>query len=387
MRGALAIASDSNRQQAGIALLVVMVMILVLSVLAGGFAYSMRVETKLAKNTALDTDLQWLGRSGVELAKYVLAQQANIPEPFDALKQKWAGGPGNTNDILSEISLENNLVGEGMFSIQIIDAERKLNINAATEPVLQQALTLIGVDASGLSTIVDSFKDWRDKDENQSLAGAESDYYLSLKPPYVCKNGPIGDMTEMLLIKGVTPEVFWGPNNTNQALGGLGALASSWASPLPTSVGPRRNASGSRSRGSIFGLQSYGASAISVGLVDLFTAVAARQININTASASVLQMIPGVDANMAAAIVQARAGYDGMEGTLDDTPFASPSEVINVPGVSRQLAGAMNQFCTVRSFTFEVRVDAEINGYHRTFVALLRRANSRDIQTLYMHWE
>lgn len=366
-----------------------MVMILVLSVLAGGFAYSMKVETKLAKNTALDTDLQWLGRSGVELARYVLSQQANIPEPFDSLKQKWAGGPGNSNDILADITLENNPVGDGTVSIKIVDAERKLNINSANDAVIQQALTLIGVDAATFSVIVDSIKDWRDRDESQSLAGAESDYYLNLSPPYVAKNGPIGDLTELLLVKGVTPEIFWGPNSTNKNTGGLGAMASAapFQQVLPPSMGSRGGRGLGALRGTTMGLQGYGAASIPVGLVDLFTAVGARQMNINTASAAVLQLIPGVDAHMAGAIVQARAGYDGAEGTLDDTPFASPSEVAGVPGFSPQLAAVMGQFCTVRSFTFEVHVDAEINGYQRKFVALLRRVNARDIQTLYMHWE
>jgi len=79
------------RRPAGIALIIVMVVILVLAALAGGFAYSMKVETTLARNASYDHDLEWLGRSGVELARYVLAQQL---EPCDALNQKWAGGPG-----------------------------------------------------------------------------------------------------------------------------------------------------------------------------------------------------------------------------------------------------------------------------------------------------
>ena len=377
------------RSDQGIALVMVMVMIVVLSVLAGGFAFSMKVETKLAKNTALDTDLQWLGRSGVELAKYVLSQQLNIPEPFDALRQKWAGGPGQTNDILSDISLENNQVGEGSFSIQIIDTERKLNINSAQEPVLQQALTLVGADASALSTIVDSIKDWRDRDERQSLAGAESEYYMNLRPPYVSKNGPIGDLTELLLVKGVTPELFWGPSRTgNLGGGGLGGLAGPGAIPYQ----PQFGQPSSRRLGLQGGLRAGAANPFALaaapgGLVDLFSAISARQININTASASVLQLIPGIDANAASAIVQARAGYDGAEGTIDDTPFANPSEIVNVPGVNPAVAAQMSAFCTVRSFTFEVHVDAQINGYRRTFVALLRRANARDIQTLYMHWQ
>lgn len=347
---------------AGIAMIIVMVMIFVLGILAAGFAYSMKVETKLASNTSLESDLEWLGRSGVELARYVLAQQLSIPENFDSLKQKWAGGPGNTNDALAEISLENNRVGEGIFSIKIIDMERKVNINVAGEALLQQALTLIGVDAAGFSTIVNSIQDWREPGNNSRISGAKSDYYLELNPPYVAKNGPIGDLSELLLVKGITPEMYWGPGGSNQSSQAIQPVRSIYNQPL-----------------------AMGSTA--VGLVDLFTAVSFPLININTASAAVLQLLPGVDANTAAGIIQARSGFDGAEGTEDDIPFQNPGELINVPGMSPQFVGQVRNLCGVRSYTFEVHVDAQIYQYKRRFVALLRRLSARDVRVLYMHWQ
>ena len=55
-------------------------------------------------------------------------------------------------------------------------------------------------------------------------------------------------------------------------------------------------------------------------------------ININTASAQVLQLIPGIDPSLAQGIISTRAGLDGMDGTEDDMPFRTPGELINVPG-------------------------------------------------------
>ena len=63
-----------HHRPAGIALIIVMICITVLALLAAGFAYSMKVETKLAQNSGSDTEMTWLGLSGVELARYVLAQ-------------------------------------------------------------------------------------------------------------------------------------------------------------------------------------------------------------------------------------------------------------------------------------------------------------------------
>src|SRR5438046_9345785 len=124
----------------GIALIIVMMVIVVLGILAAGLAYSMIVEMKLARNVDSESDMEWLGRSGVELARYVLGQQLNIPSEagFDALNQKWAGGPGGTNDLLADITLENNQLGRGRFSVKIIDLERRVHINFANEEILIQ---------------------------------------------------------------------------------------------------------------------------------------------------------------------------------------------------------------------------------------------------------
>ncbi|MCX6881604.1 MAG: hypothetical protein NTV12_03710, partial [Verrucomicrobia bacterium] len=67
------------RKDRGIAIIIVMIVIVVLSVLAGGFAYTMKVETKLARNSSYESDMEFLGRSGVELGRYVLAMQLGLP--------------------------------------------------------------------------------------------------------------------------------------------------------------------------------------------------------------------------------------------------------------------------------------------------------------------
>ena len=355
-----------GQKNRGMALMIVMVVIFVLGIIAAGFAYSMKVEMRLARNHNQEADLEWLGRSGIELAKYILGQQLTIAaEPFDSLNQKWAGGTGVTNELLADINLDNNELGPGVFSIKIIDAERKYNINVADEMILKQAMNLIGVEAVDASTITESILDWRDIDDDERLSGAENRYYLNLNPSYVAKNGPLDDISELLLVKGVTPEIYWGPSGAQGHGKGAGTI-------------PVMN----KSR---LGYQNQ--STPMVGLIDLFTCLSDRAVNINTTSASVLQLFPGIDANTAQAIVQARAGPDNVEGNDDDTPFRNPGELMNVPGMNRQAVAQVARFFSVRSRTFEVQVDARIDNYKRTFYAHLRRNNPRDIQTLYFYWK
>ena len=129
------------KRKGGIAMVIVLVVIAALVVIATGFACSMGVETRLVRNTRFNPDMDWLGRSGVELARYLLSKRAPGEERMDALHQKWAGGPGRTGmDAMAELEpweqlpMTNVKLGNGTFSIKITDMERKLNINSAPEP-------------------------------------------------------------------------------------------------------------------------------------------------------------------------------------------------------------------------------------------------------------
>ena len=60
--------------------------------------------------------------------------------------------------------------------------------------------------------------DWIDQDDNTE-SGAETDYYATLDPPYAAKNGPFDTIEELLLVKGVTPEILYGEDaNRNGVL-------------------------------------------------------------------------------------------------------------------------------------------------------------------------
>lgn len=352
------------RAERGIALVIVMLVVVSLGILAGGFSYSMLVETRLARNANSEPDLEWLGRSGVELARYVLGHSLAIPgeSGLASLNQKWAGGPGATNDILADLSLSDVPLGQGSFSVKIVDCERKVNINIASEELIQRALLFMGLDAAAQTSIVDAILDWKDPDDSVRLSGAESAEYLRGAPPYYAKNGPLDDIAELLLIRGVTPEMFWGQGSSEARPLSLQQTVNSRSMNLPT-------------------LYS------GVGLRELFTTMGSAQININTASSSVLQLLPGIDSNVASAIMQRRAGYDGREGTEDDLPFRSVAELAGIAGLGPQYVAQIQRFCGVMSSTFEVTVEAKMPPYTRRFRALLRRASSRDVGILYFGWE
>jgi general secretion pathway protein K len=355
-------ARPRHRREGGIAMILVLGAIITLTAIVAGFTYSMKVEARLAQNYRSDAELEWMARSGVEFARYILAQEMQSPEGrmFDALNQKWAGGVGSiTNEALAGLSLTDNIIGHGRFSVRITDQERRFNINSTDRFVLEQALILMNVDASLHGTLIDSILDWRDLDDDPGLNGAESDdFYLRLDPPYYAKNGPIDDLSELLLVKGMTPEIYWGSGSTNVVRD------------------PNAPAPGEQGR---FGQPAY----ISHGMHDLFTAVSAPQVNINTCTAETLQLA-GLDPMMAQFVIEARRGPDGADGTEDDTPFTNPQQ-IPIPAEDPQIRQQVAQYFTTRSRVFEVIVTCDIGGYQRQYRSLLLRRSPRDIPVLFLH--
>ena len=321
------------KRDRGIALIIVMIIVAALTVIVTGFAYSMRVETKLARNTRFNPDMDWLGRSGVELARYLLSKRAPGEEQMDALHQKWAGGSGRIGmDAMAELEpweelpMTNVKLGNGTFSIKITDMERKLNINSAPEPLLRYILEMHGgVDATDVDVYIDSLRDWMDPDENAGLNGAESDVYLSESPPYYSKNGPLDHITELKLVQGF------------------------------------------RENPSLYSVFAKNFTAISGGL-----------INVNTASAQVLELLPGMDPDIANEIVMFRTSPEG-------GPYRNPNQ-IGVPLERFGMNGSsIQQFLATESVTFEVEVTAKIGSDSRKYISLLRRLSPKDIRILYFH--
>ena len=220
----------------------------------------------------------------------------------------------------------------------------------------------MGADAGEMTPVVNCILDWIDPDDNPRIQGAENSYYQDLSPSYYVKNGPIDDLSELLLIKGITPELYWGITSTNYQPGAIRPPGSRFG----------RNAT----------LPSY-----TVGLTSLFTPLSRGKININTASPEVLQLVPGMTPEFAQAIVSAREGEDDGSGLVG--PYRAVAQVVRVPQLPRAgpVITALQQFGDVRSYTFEVHVDAQVGGYHRRFVGIIGRASPRDVQILSFHWE
>ncbi len=367
----LLIRDGPHGRRRGVALLIVMLLTFAMAVIVTAFAYTMKIEGRLATRTQSESETEWMGRSGIEMAKWVLSLSRQIPgeQTYDGLNQFWAGGMGMTNladNPFEGVSLTDVPLGDGTISIEIVDAERYLNINAiATRnpQLFELILQLCGAGAADSADISAAIRDWIDPNDDPAMGGgAESEFYRMLNPPYIAKNGPIDDLSELLKIRGITPELYWGPR------GGGGALAP-----------PTARMGGRGTQATFLGQGIAG----TVGLVDVFSAVSSGQLNINTAPYPVLVMACGGDENIARNIMEQRAGPDGVDGTYDDAPARGPQDIARLQGVPvlPNQGTPLAVFSTVSS-TFEVRVDAKLGALSRRYVAVLRRSSLREMPIL-----
>lgn len=334
-------------------MIIVLLTLFTLGIMAGIFAYAMKVETRLAANTSSGTELEWLGRSGVEIAKWILVQQeTQVPSErgYFALNQFWAGGPGPVDAVdnpFAGMSLREIPVGDGRVSLEIIDQERWLNINTAyrNPPLMDLALSMAGADATDASIISGALIDWMDRDDiAQAANGAEKDFYLDANPPFEAKNGVIDDLTELLLVRGVTPEIFWGPE---WRISGLG-----------TAENHRDSIGSSDHQGNEPG----------AGLSQMFCAVSTGRVNVNTAPEAVLRLLLGGDSARAREAVRMR----------EELPARDVGDIARLLGGVGNAGGQL----TTQSYTFSVRIVAQLGAARETFVGLISRTGARDYQSL-----
>lgn len=66
--------------------------------------------------------------------------------------------------------------------------------------------------------LADAIMDWLDEDDEPREFGAELDYYAQLATPYEPTNGPILSVEELLLVRGMTPDLLFGADSNRNGV-------------------------------------------------------------------------------------------------------------------------------------------------------------------------
>jgi len=182
---------STNGDKKGLVLVAVLWLMVVLMAMVATVGRNSRLDTKVSLLRMEQLRCKWACRAGTETAIGVLNEDT---KESDSLTDLWSDNDEDFNDIILE---------KCFFTVWVVDEASKLNINTAAK---EQFLGLEYMTEE----IADAIIDWRDKDDTPSTAGAEAGYYENLPFGYMTRNGPFRTVRELLLVKDVTEEFFYG---------------------------------------------------------------------------------------------------------------------------------------------------------------------------------
>jgi general secretion pathway protein K len=201
----------------GVALILVIMIVGVLTAVTIEMNRSSRAEIHDAANLSDGIRLHYIAKSGFNAGIGLLLLDRNN---FDALYEDWAN-----RELIAARS--KTLFNDGYFDVPIEDESGKIPINRLVaghvfnEDIKGLMLRLLmqpefGLEEKRAGEILEAVKDWIDRDdETTGTGGAESAYYSTLGQSYAVKNGPLDCIDELLMIKGVTKELYYGTRESS----------------------------------------------------------------------------------------------------------------------------------------------------------------------------
>jgi len=260
--------------QDGVALLLALLMVVLLTVIVVEFGYEMQVEASLAANQVDEVKAYLTAKSAIAIGMSLLSSdllEQQSTQATDSHQDVWwttthPNGEGATAAI-DQGFYQRMPDGKGEFTVVIDDEWGKIPLNALiaaptqsvigqnqtsgtnnndntkatttnsatssnqdssfgtppvgqggqVNPVLVDTLHALFTSVLGMKEDpTDAIVDWIDEDDTEyGPNGAEQSYYDTLDPPYRCKNGPLNSVQELLMVRGITPEVFFGNPDQN----------------------------------------------------------------------------------------------------------------------------------------------------------------------------
>jgi len=224
-----------DKKRSGVILISVVWVLVILSFLSLSLGLRTRVNTSLWSHAIGRIKAKYLAWAGIIYAIEQIRQDS-VNKKYKTFDNLYYCGLKGNDRLSLENSLKRHELGDGYFSISYFadkniegivgenqrnidrrysfqDEERFININTIDTKNIEVLIFLmkgLGIERKTAEVISFSILDWRDSDQKVRNApfGAEDEYYMSLNPPYKAKNFQFESLEELLLVRGVTPEIF-----------------------------------------------------------------------------------------------------------------------------------------------------------------------------------
>ncbi|MCG8068592.1 MAG: type II secretion system protein GspK [Candidatus Thiodiazotropha taylori] len=168
----------------GVALILVLWMVALLTIIAASFSTQSKVESRLAGNSKAALQAKLLAESGFSRA--VMELMVISPQ------QRW-----NFNGQLYPLQ-----TAQGELEVSIRNASGLLDLNKASSDQLNRLFVLISDDPEERNALVDRLHDWRDADDLRRLNGAEDKDYRAAGYDYATAGKDLTSLEELAYVMG-----------------------------------------------------------------------------------------------------------------------------------------------------------------------------------------
>jgi general secretion pathway protein K len=182
---------NNNPRQRGLALIIVLWMVTLLSVIASNFAYNMRSDLQVTRNLLSSSQAQALADAGIERALYELTKPSTD-------SRRW-----KADGLRHEFEL-----GGVKIAVTLVDESGKIDLNSAQDTLLKAVLGSAGQTEDQAAAVLDALLDWRDQDTQKRPHGAEEDDYRAAGKRAMPSNRQFETLEEVRQVMGVSPELY-----------------------------------------------------------------------------------------------------------------------------------------------------------------------------------
>jgi general secretion pathway protein K len=217
------------RKDRGSALLTVLWLSAALAAIAFSVSSSVRAETDRVEAASNGLRAWYLATGAVERGMQWMAWGDSVRNQ-DGTARFWQ----------YDASRMNMSFPSGSAVVEMIPESSKLNINEAGVDDLTKVITAVGGDAGKAREIAGAILDWRGGSQGTS---PNDQYYFGINPTFRARHASFEDIEELLFVRGMTPELFYGnfvadnpidgSRGALYATGGLRDCLSVWGSMGP----------------------------------------------------------------------------------------------------------------------------------------------------------
>ena len=180
-----------KRCQSGVALVMVLWVITLLTVIAGNFAFNMRSEAQIARNLISTAQARAIADAGVQRAWLELMKPPTDPQRWRAIGAEY------------EFTFQG-----GALQVALEDESGKIDLNTASDALLKGLFVSAGLSEEASARLLDAVLVWRDVDTLKRLHGAEEEDYRAAGKNYAPSNAPFETVDELQRVLGMTPELY-----------------------------------------------------------------------------------------------------------------------------------------------------------------------------------